>query len=122
MKKTQDVLLTPAIGDILVFSNFNEEKMEKHMDDVSPLTFTTKDTKELHSAQNVRIILDNGKEHLKEIVKNSKFKKYFKDTLTNAKEALGFTPSPTLTNEPTLTNTAKPKNTSPKPSLKNKPF
>ena len=110
--KNKSVDLIPLNGDSLCFplGDFDEEVIEKNCDSINKSTFQSK-LQDLHVAQNCRIVIENGKEHLKQIIKTSKFKKIFKEAINSAKEELNLgqqmQPKPKLDNE--LSNNVKPK-------------
>lgn len=111
--KKQNTDLIPINGETLCFpkGDFNEDVIQQNCDTINKFTFQSKLSK-LHVAQNCRIIVDNGKEHLKEIMKKSKFKKFFKEAMTIAKEDLGFTLDPKAKPTPSMDNDLdnRPKN------------
>lgn len=99
------VHLTCINGNDLVFvgEEFDEEKVAQNCDEITGSTLSHK-LKDLHFAQNSRIVLEKGKEQLKDILKKSKFKKFFKESLENAKEELGLNPISKPQNKPAFTN------------------
>lgn len=117
--KNKSVDLIPLNGDILCFpmGDFDEDVIQENCDSINKSSFQGK-FQDLHVAQNCRIVIENGKEHLKQIIKTSKFKKFFKEALTNAKEELnlGQPVQPKQTLDRDLDN--KPSNKLPTPSLK----
>lgn len=119
--KKQNTDLIPINGERLCFpdGDFNEDVIQENCDSITKSTFHNK-LSNLHVAQNCRVIVDNGKEHLKEIIKTSKFKKFFKEALNVAKEDLGLNPQPQFKPAPAMDNEFdnRPKNKLQTPSPK----
>lgn len=114
------IVLHSFYGNDLVFVDepFEEEQALKDCDEIDNNKMN-KSFKDLHAAVNTKQIILNGKQQLKHLLKNKKYKKLFQEALVACKSSLDLDKKPQMENnvefKPEVRKTQKP-------TMQNKPF